>query len=147
MTNTNLDLVRFVQPQELNTPKLSPEERNALWTTLNLAVAQHNLNLALEALGVDVRELGPQGAFVACGYPKQTDAAPREEGKDYQRLPGVSSKSHFGSLTSVFRRKADQAVRFRVWSVPRQNFTTVIPDGLEGFAVQPRPEHESRKQD
>jgi hypothetical protein len=143
-TNNNVQLTQFVQPHELTTPKLSPAERNALWAALNLGVTQQN-HRAL--LGANVGEAGDLGVFVSGLYPKQTDAAPRVEGADYAGMPGVSKHAQFGPLVKVFRRKADAAVRFTIWSIPRQGYTTIIPDGLEGFAIMPLPEHESRKGD
>jgi len=147
MTSNDITLIQYVQPHELTTPNLSPAERNTLWLALNAVAAQQNTREGMKALNMDVRELGDHGVFVGCNYPKQTDSAPRIEGEDYVALPGVSKHAQFGPIVRVFRRKNDAAVRFTIWSVPRQGYTTIIPDGLTGFSVMPIPEHESRKGD
>lgn len=117
---------------DLNTPKLSILEKQALIVTLN-------------AVGSGLGE-----ATVAMTYDKQTKAKPRLPGEDYVSMPGVSPKAQHGVLTSVFRlvdNKANRrkgkvgAVRFRVRSATRgdgvdpQGWTTMIPDGLTSFVV------------
>jgi len=121
-----------VFPQDLNTPKLSILEKQALLVTLN-------------AVGAGMGE-----AHVAMTYNKQTKAPPRLPGEDYVAMPGVSPEAQHGVITSVFRltnnaenrRKGRVgAVRFRVRSATRADgveaagWTTMIPDGLTSFVV------------
>jgi hypothetical protein len=110
-----------VMPFELRTPKLKPQESAMLWGALNMA------------------QMGMQ-VFAAALYPKQTDAAPRIERDDYIGMPGVSQGAQFGPIVRVFRTKEHQEVRFTIWSIPRQGFTTIIPDGLEAFTFFPSPQ-------
>lgn len=123
MTNTNQlpEAFQPIMPFELRTPKLKPQERQALWLVLNAV-----------SMG--------QPVFASMLYPKQTEARPRIETEDYVGMPGVSKHAQFGPIVRVFRTKEEQRVRFTIWSIPRQGFTTIIPDGLEAFAFFPTPE-------
>ena len=93
-----------------------------LWGALNMA-----------SMGIPV--------FVSALYPKQTESKPRLEGEHYVGMPGVSPHAQFGPLLRVFRKKETNEVRFTIWSIPRQGFCTIIPDGLEAFTFMPTPEH------
>ena len=107
-----------ILPGELNCPKLKPRERNALWLALDNASRGGRV-------------------WVSCTYRKETDAAPRLEGSDYAALPGISKDVLLGPVVRVFRRKADNLLRFTVFSVTRQSFATIIPEGLTGFEPLP----------
>ena len=130
MTQQNSNVpapVQPVMPHELNTPNLDPQSRVLLWGALNLALS-----------GVPV--------FASAAYPKQTEAKPRIETQDYVGMPGVSSLAQFGPIVRVFRKKdAPHEVRFTIWSIPRQGFTTIIPDGLSAFTFFPTPEQSMQR--
>jgi hypothetical protein len=128
-----------VQDNELHTPKLPPQQKGVLLTTLN----------AVEA--------GTGLATVHMTYRKQTKSKPRLAGEDYVAMPGITPEVQIGQITSVFRlkdnpknRKAGTVghVRFRLASMSRADgvnptgFTTVIPAGITSFALtgfQPSP--------
>jgi len=131
-STVSLPIIAFVQADELTTPRLSEAEQHKLWAVLNMGVSVQNMRaLALQT------ETGHLGVFVSCLYAKQTDAKPRLEGSDYQGILGVDCRAQFGPLVKVFRRKDDGAVRFTIWSIARQNYTTIIPEGLEAFNFGP----------
>jgi hypothetical protein len=124
MTNQQYpEVFQPIMPYELHTPKLRPQESAALWLVLNAA-----------SMG--------QPVFVSMLYPKQADATPRVEKYDYVGMPGVNPRAQFGPVVRVFRTKEERAVRFTIWSIPRQGFTTIIPEGLEEFAFFPTVEQQ-----
>lgn len=121
------DNFQAVMPYELRNCKLSPQEKVALWGALSMASA-----------GIPV--------FASVLYPKQTTSPPRIEEEDYLPMPGVSRQAHFGPIVRVFRTKAEGLLRFTIWSIPRQGFTTIIPEGLERFISMPTPEQSMFRQ-
>lgn len=75
----------------------------------------------------------------AVSYRKQTKAAPRVEGRDYDALPGVNHDALMGPL-SCFRTKAG-ALRLTVLTPFRalngeSGWATMIPTGIMGFRIQ-----------
>jgi len=112
-----------VQQHEINTPNLGMEGRTALMLALNSHLA------------------GIGDVHVSVLYNKQTEAKPRIAGRDYLSLPGISMQAHLGKITDVFRRKGDQAVRFRIKTLTRPDgnqpfgWITIIPEGLTSFIV------------
>lgn len=110
-----------VMPREIHTPNLPAGGATQVWSAANL-------------------HQSGQPIFVSCTYRKQTTSKPRIAPRDYVALPGVAMDAQMGPITSVFRRKGDNAVRINIWSITRQKHTCIIPEGLTAFTMMPIPE-------